>query len=177
MKKVNRKIQFVFIVSLLLITFSCQKKIDPHTQKTPKELSDEARIKQTEMEDSIQKIMAMKKELEKLKQVKVEKTCKCKKKVFTVRSKYAWVKFTMPESNQKRRLSVRRGSYKNPPFSVKIGPFNSLACSRVYWSDLLFECNPGSCTWKKISGDWKTSDQCLGTSASSGRIKYVTTGY
>lgn len=167
MKNKEKKYQLIFIL-LLLLTFSCKKELKSSTQKTPQELSDEARIKQIEMDDSIQAILSMKRELESL---KAKKVCNCKPKQFRVKSKYAWVEFRMPTGQQNQKISIKKGSYKKPVF------FGSFTCSRVYWTNLIFQCNPKSCKWEKVFGTWRTSNQCVGAPESSKRMRHVRTGY
>ncbi len=168
-----KKYKIILILVLFLLILSCKKESESSTQKTPKELSDEARIIQAQREDSINNILLMKKELDSLRKLtevkkvavkKKSKPCKCSARTYRSVSHHSWVEFRLPKIKRGSVIRIPAGAYNNYVFPK---------CNRVYWSNLTFKCNPKSCRWERVNGDWDADAWCHG---SKGNSPYVFTG-
>lgn len=85
--------------------------------------------------------------------LKAEKKCTCAKRTFRAESPHTWVEFRMPKSKLGTTIKIPRGHYNKYVFPK---------CNRVWWTDLVFTCNPNTCQWEKVSGRYDSDALCHG---------------
>jgi len=90
--------------------------------------------------------------------------CNCPPKTFRVSSHHSWAEFRLPQGTGNQTINIKGGAYNKYKFPK---------CNRVRWSDLEFVCNPSSCNWEKVKGDWDADANCHG---SKGNSPYVFVG-
>lgn len=85
--------------------------------------------------------------------MEADKECFCAKRTFRQDSDYTWVKFEMPKSKMGTTIKIPEGVYNKYVFPK---------CNRVWWTNLVFTCNPNTCQWEKVSGRYDSDALCHG---------------
>ena len=97
--------------------------------------------------------------------LRAEQACKCKAKTFKVQSSHSWAEFRMPAAKKGEVIKIKGGAYNKYVFPK---------CNRVWWSDLVFSCDPNACAWVKVQGNWDADALCHGSAGSSPYLKVGT---
>jgi len=79
--------------------------------------------------------------------------CTCGPKTFKSSSDHTWVEFRLPSAPANESINIDGGAYNKYVFPK---------CNRVWWENLRFTCNPTSCQWEKIKGNWDADALCHG---------------
>ena len=90
--------------------------------------------------------------------------CNCPAKTYRSVSAHTWVEFRLPTAEAGHAIDIPSGAYNKYVFPK---------CNRVWWDDLRFVCNPNSCKWELVSGEYDADALCHGSKGSS---KYVFVG-
>jgi hypothetical protein len=85
--------------------------------------------------------------------MEADKECLCAKRTFRQDSDHTWVKFEMPQSKMGTTIKIPEGVYNKYVFPK---------CNRVWWTNLVFTCNPNTCQWEKVSGRYDSDALCHG---------------
>ncbi|PHN01782.1 hypothetical protein [Flavilitoribacter nigricans] len=85
--------------------------------------------------------------------LEAEKECFCKARTFKQVSDHTWVEFRMPRLKIGSTIKIPEGVYNKYVFPK---------CNRVWWTDLVFTCNPTTCQWEKVSGRYDSDALCHG---------------
>ncbi|GJM32573.1 MAG: hypothetical protein DHS20C18_15740 [Saprospiraceae bacterium] len=88
-----------------------------------------------------------------IKALETQKICHCPPKTFRTVSDHTWAEFRMPKAKMGSVIQIPEG-VKNKYVFPK--------CNRTWWTNLVFSCDPNSCRWERISGNWDSDALCHG---------------
>lgn len=71
--------------------------------------------------------------------------CRCPAKTYREETRVSWVEFRMPAAETGTSITIDPGTYRQSYGST---------CYGIFWDQLRFTCDPRSCTWKKVSGNY-----------------------
>ncbi len=91
--------------------------------------------------------------------------CNCAEKTFRTQSDHSWAEFRLPVAKAGEIIKIKEGAYNKYVYPK---------CNRVWWSNLIFSCNPDSCEWERIEGKWDADAFCHGFPGDSPYVKVGT---